>query len=182
MAESSVVRQILALREGGEVERTHCTPRYVGEHSVAKHSFHMACMLSVLWPDAPGYMYVAILRHDFAERWTGDSPAPVKRRFPDLWRALREADTSVNRTLNLSDIHLTEEEEWWLRGLDMLEFLLWTMDQNSLGNTRVLSQQRSAIRYLEEMKPQLPTTLRDFGQQILTEYEVMGDDLWNQRP
>ncbi len=164
MVDQTTVGKILALREAGEVERAHGTPHH-GEYSVAKHCYNMACMLHVLYNEhpAPGIeavnrlrLFEAILLHDFAERWTGDLPAPVKWAFPEVKAALNVATVATHDVFGLKRVALKEADRWWLKALDIGELYLWCCDQLAMGNTHVKQYMENCTTWVNENRQQLP--------------------------
>lgn len=130
------IRRVQALREGGRVQRLHTVP-IIGDASVAAHSFNMALLLAILMPDYPGRLMEAVLTHDLAERWVGDTPAPAKYTIhPPLGEELKKAEEVVDKALGIG-IELSEFERGWLKALDILELLMFCEDQLALGNRNV---------------------------------------------
>lgn len=147
------------LREGGQVRRFHTVP-ILGEARVDSHSFNMALLLMILMPDYPRQLLVAVLVHDLAERFVGDTPAFAKYGLnPDLGKALHAAEAVVEKELGL-DITLTDFERQWLKGLDLLECYIFCCDQQQLGNNNV----HSTIHNLDCVMREdwIPVPIREF--------------------
>jgi 5'-deoxynucleotidase YfbR-like HD superfamily hydrolase len=115
------------MREGGGVKRHH-TYKMVGEDTVGNHTFNMLNLLLVFQPDASSNLIKAVLWHDIAERFVGDTPSPVKKNFPAIKEALRQAEEVVNERLGIK-VELTPEEDSWLHGVDKLEYFIWLSEQ-----------------------------------------------------
>lgn len=124
------------LREAGHVQRCHNLPHH-GEYTVGKHSYDALSLLFVLYPGDPSINLIkSVLWHDSAERYLGDVPAPAKWTNPDLKEIY---ETIENETLKRHGcaFELTENEHLWLKAIDMVEFWLWCLDQQMLGNTMI---------------------------------------------
>lgn len=127
------IHRVRAVREGGNTERTHTTPHH-GSYSVAEHSWGVATLLAILHPDPSKDLILAAMWHDVHERWTGDTPAPIKWCLGKVTiDELKRLENSIDSSLEI-DFNLTRGDIAWLKACDMLEFLLWSMDQQALGN------------------------------------------------
>lgn len=126
------------VREASTVSRCHTVPHF-GDYPVGLHSFNMLAMLRLLHPDPPIRLVWAILEHDVPERLTGDIPAPTK------WFKIVDRDQLViaETAINIgvfgysAEASMTQEDEKWLKGLDILELYMWCRDQEMLGNKNV---------------------------------------------
>lgn len=119
--------QLKALLEAGDVQRLHTKPT-VQPYRVADHTWRMLVLLRALH-DAPSLALVwAVLTHDCAELFVGDVPRTAKWANPQLGKAMKEAEGLVHLGLGTYPM-LTQEEERWLAGLDLLELLLFCEQQ-----------------------------------------------------
>ena len=127
---TSRVDRAKALMEGGQVERFHCFPHH-RPYSVAAHSWNMAALLSALYPGASKRLLQAVLFHDVAERWTGDSPYPLKHHLcPPAGKLLEKIEHRILEEGLGIQMDLSPNERDWLKALDMLEFRnLWNGTQ-----------------------------------------------------
>lgn len=133
----NTVDKVLYLREAGNTRRCHTLPHH-GDYTVGKHSWDAAMLLMTLWPEGeelPRYLLEAVLLHDVAERWVGDSPSPALARWPQLGDAYKAAENEVHRSLlGFHPEDLAPAHYAWLRAIDRLELWLWCHDQRALGN------------------------------------------------
>lgn len=158
-----VMTKAQALREGGHVQRLHTVP-VVGDASNARHCYNMCLLLELLWPgELPAYMYRAVLKHDTAERWVGDTPAPAKYSIhKPLGIALREAEQKVELALGIAEeLTLNDEDTRWLKGVDMLEFQMYCEDQLALGNRNLEPSLRNVRVLLRSAW--VPDVIREFS-------------------
>lgn len=156
------IRLAQALREGGHSQRCHTIPT-LGDASVGKHSYNMLTLLHVLYPEARVELWRAILLHDVAERWVGDTPADAKYGISKaLGKAVREAESRVEQDLGISEALscLTEEELSWQKALDVLEFVMFCADQQALGNMNYEAAESNARAMLRA--EWVPTRVKDF--------------------
>lgn len=146
------------LREASKVERSHTTPHH-GTYSVGQHSFDMLTLLVALYPDCRKELMLAVMFHDFAERWTGDIPHPAKQADGEFGKRLAQIEARVAKSLGL-EIKLDEMERFWLKGLDVVEYLLWAKEQVAMGNQNVQPAIANTIVWLQNNK--IPTPLAEF--------------------
>lgn len=127
------------LRRGATVTRYH-THRVVRRQNVGEHSHGVAIIALYLLGPAPDeksayYVMRAALEHDLAEFDSGDSPAPAKRRSPELRRVLDQIEDATNSRLGLTAAKCLEPFEGAIVGVsDELEFLFYSIDERRLGN------------------------------------------------
>lgn len=121
------IQQIIAMREGGGVKRHH-TYKISGEDTVGNHTFNMLNLLLALNPEPSGNLIKAVLWHDIAERFVGDTPSPVKKAYPAIKAALKQAESDIDDKLGIK-VQLSKEEDAWLHGVDKVEYYLWLHEQ-----------------------------------------------------
>jgi 5'-deoxynucleotidase YfbR-like HD superfamily hydrolase len=125
-------RRVAQLRECSKVERAHTLPHH-GSYTNGQHSFDMLTLGWALKPDISRDLMLAIMFHDFPERWTGDMPGPVKDDDTQFAKRMAEIEARISRRMGWK-IKLTEEELIWCKALDKLELLLWCWDESMMGN------------------------------------------------
>ena len=137
MTRTEKIDKANALLEGGQTLRLHTLP-HLQHYDVAQHSWNMAALLHVLWPDCRKELLLAILFHDCAERWVGDTPAPAKWWIaPTLGTILAQAEARILTTLGAA-FPLNEYETAWLKALDVAELYLFCCSEVAMGNTLVM--------------------------------------------
>lgn len=146
------------LREASRVERSHTMPHH-GTYSVGQHSFDMLTLLVCLYPDCRRELMLAVMFHDLAERWTGDIPHPAKTTDGEFGKRIAIIEAKVSKALGL-DVKLEEMERYWLKGLDMVEYLLWVKEQLAMGNQNVQTALASTLHWLQTN--QIPVPLAEF--------------------
>lgn len=153
--------RIMAMREGGAVERCHTIP-HLGEYSNAKHSFNATCLLMVLNPECSKELMQAVMLHDIPERWLGDLPAPAKWYNESLNREYEFAEQTVRVHWGVGFGPLSEEEQNWLEGVDKLEFYLWCWDQYKFGNHHICRSMEAVQGWFDQNWERMPDVLMDF--------------------
>lgn len=139
--------RIREIRMGGAVERCH-TVRHIGSYSNAAHSWGVAVLLYVLWPEDFHRLAPYCIFHDVPEGWVGDVPAHIKKINPIKFN-FAELESKVLDRLNLpDDSKLGEDDRRKLKACDNLELYFWTQEQLAMGNTYVLAVQRTLERFL----------------------------------
>jgi hypothetical protein len=156
----TVVERVLAVREGGHVERCHTTPKH-GGYDVAQHSYGALSLLLLLHPRPSNTLIKAILWHDVPERWTGDIPKPAKWASPALNDAEKILEAELLAHLGLLGI-LTEDDMAWLHAVDMLDFWIWTQEQAHLGNRNVEDLKTKVDDYWTLVYHKLPEPVKQF--------------------
>lgn len=127
----------VSLREAGNVKRCHTLP-IQGEYTVATHSYHAVNLLLVLHPLPSIELIKAVLWHDVAERWLGDTPAPAKWLDEKLKNIIESHEHEMLCKLGLSTL-LSPNDEVWLKNIDGLEFLMFCEDQRAMGNRHTVN-------------------------------------------
>lgn len=158
MSIEEAIYRAQAIREGGAVQRVHTIPHH-GDASCATHSWNMAMLAWQLMPEPPRAKFImAVLAHDVAERWAGDTPGPAKYSMnPQLGVELKKVETMAEKALAL-EFELTDSERSWLKGLDWLEYLMYAHDQLALGNRNFepsIENARAHISESEWVPPQI---------------------------
>ncbi len=170
------IHRIRAIREGGKTERTHTTPHH-GSYSVAEHSWGVATLLAVLHPDPSRHLILAGMWHDVHERWTGDTPAPIKWCLGNVTKdELKGLENSIGSSLGIN-FDLSTEDLKWLKACDMLEFWLWSMDQEALGNRNAKEGQTNAEYWFDTHEDDVPDTVHNFMSHY-TWYRTSDRDGW----
>ena len=160
---NKVIHRVRAIREGGDVERCHTTPHH-GSYNVAEHSWGVATLLGILHPTPSTPLILAALWHDVSERWTGDIPAPMKWLAGDAFKnELARVTINIEEHLHIDQIMaLTTTDTKWLKACDMLEFLLWSIDQLALGNRYATEGRSNAEAWFINYKEEVPDIVLEF--------------------
>lgn len=155
------IHWVRAIREGGSTERTHTTPHH-GSYSVAEHSWGVATLLAILHPNPSSDLILAGMWHDVHERWTGDMPAPIKWCLGNITKdEIKRLEDSIESSLGIK-FDLPAEDRKWLKACDMLEFWLWSMDQQALGNVNANEGKANAEHWFTTHGDDVPNTVQDF--------------------
>lgn len=152
------IDKLIRLREAGNIERAHVLPHH-GSYTVGKHSFDMALLLLALHPNPSFELLRACIVHDLGERYTGDVPHPAKMADGELARRIERQERAARSMMGV-DFTLDVEEQRWLTGLDMIEFLLWCKDQVALGNANAAAPYGAQLTHL--LTSELPPELKAF--------------------
>jgi len=129
-----MIARLKAMRKGGQTKRFH-TERLIGEETVAQHSFGVACLVILLEPAPSVALLKAALFHDIAEQDTGDVPAPVKWKHPELKGLLHRIEEIFHERYSWSlSTNLSVHEETVLKWADSLDLMCTAMEQRMLGN------------------------------------------------
>jgi 5'-deoxynucleotidase YfbR-like HD superfamily hydrolase len=163
---SAQVTEILEMRAAGYVTRYH-TLRHLGSQNDAEHSAQALVLLMMLHPNPSKNLIWAVLCHDMAELYAGDSPAPALRLNDKFREGYHEVEATTFRNVfpsaNAAITTLTAEELNWLKAVDRLELVLWCRDQIEMGNTHAAPVESRGKQYLLQNNPPAEVT------QFLTE-------------
>lgn len=174
---NNTITSIKLAREASYVRRCH-TSMHIGEYNVGFHTFNMALMLRMLYPDCRKELIWAILEHDIPERLTGDIPSPAKWAGVVNRAALEQLEGEILTWL-MEENHaskLTEQERYWLLGLDLLELFFWCKDQMALGNVHIVTIHKVLKRVFQSMMSKLPSEiLRAVAESERTQWVQMED-------
>lgn len=171
-----VINRIKFAREGARVERTHATPG-IGSYPVGMHTFHMVTMLLILHPKASGSLIRAVVQHDIPERISGDSPHHTKIYGLINHDLQVRLEMMVNEQVFGHDAvqDLNEDEVKWLKGLDMLEFYCYCLDQMMLGNRWI----RPKLTYVRDY---MKRNAHRYPREIVDTFYLMEADEWEHLP
>lgn len=145
------ILRILAMREGGEVNRCHATPRH-RPYNNASHSYGVVSLILILHPDPSKRLIEAALWHDSAERWVGDLPAPAKMSSPELAKHYEREEASILNHFQIPAVwQLTPDEQEWLKNCDTLELWLWCREEIHSGN-RAIGRMLKACEHITQQR------------------------------
>lgn len=171
----SQVEQVKFAREAGAVRRLH-THRVIGDADIAQHTFNALSLLRVLYPNARPALIWALLIHDFPERLTGDIPSPVKWNcdFFDPTE-YKKCETAILNITGFNIEELTDEEDMILKAVDAIDFYMFCLDQEAMGNSTIKEPKATSAAYIEDMSEVWPET-------IVTFWDNLKKDNWSMSP
>lgn len=114
----------MTLIDAAKVRRWHNKP-IMPIQTTGDHSFNMLLCLIALHPAPSANLMQAVIRHDLAERISGDFPHEMKREHPVLKEIDEAAQKQFEEENGLYPIELTIEERIWLKLLDQLEVMTY---------------------------------------------------------
>ncbi len=160
------IEGLLWRRAGGSIKRYHTHPTLT-QQRVDSHSFNVVMIILHFMPDAPMRLIKAALYHDLAELETGDTPANVKWRSPELTSELDRMEKVVNveRGIHIDD--LTDDEVNWLKFADTLAYCLFSLEERKLGNQNMdIVFERGIARLTHYAIPQTNTEVCELIRQL----------------
>ena len=154
--------------DAGLVTRFHTSPT-IHERNVAAHSFNMMLILDWVYEGEPP---VALLRaamlHDLHERYMGDIPYPIKHE-PELEPLFYSVEKRINTRMGIK-YRLSNHEQEVLNCVDMLEFILYLLQEKRLGNTNnveAFNRAREAVKF-----PRGVSRLKLFGDYLVKQWTL----------
>jgi 5'-deoxynucleotidase YfbR-like HD superfamily hydrolase len=154
------VVKALRMREAGKIERCHVIP-HVAPYNNGFHTWAMLTLLDLLHPRPTLALYRAILKHDLAERHTGDMPGIVRVVDPELYATYDAAGEIIAEHLGYA-VELKESEKIWLKALDKLEFWMWCHDEMNMGNDHVRNGVDATEMWFNSNWDKLPPSVQRF--------------------
>lgn len=140
-------------RSGG-TQRFHThAARMIRTQDVAQHSYNVVGLVIALTGGAASRsLILAALLHDAGEHWTGDVPAPTKRRDPTFRAVLDAAElAAVRAQLGMAEAALSVGEAAVLKLSDSLEGALHCAREIELGNRLVYDMMANFLDYVAEV-------------------------------
>ena len=108
-----------AILNAGYVRRWHTTRMF--NQNIAEHSWRMAALAIVRYPNISVELLKAIILHDIGEYRFADIPSPVKNAHPVLRIVEEEIQADFLQELGIEQPKLSHVEEKILKMLDMYE-------------------------------------------------------------
>lgn len=139
------------LREGGAVTRFH-TVRTIRQQTVADHSHGVALLVTIVAPEASAELIKAALWHDLSECHTGDTPATAKWASPSLREELHKMGSAFDESHGIRAA-LSVEEYATLKWCDMMDLVLWCMEEVHMGNRNAIKIANNGLRWLGGVVP-----------------------------
>jgi len=162
--------RISKLRDGGAVVRYH-TLRTNRKQSVAEHSHGVAMLVLHVYPEAEVGVLKAALYHDLSEVVTGDIPATSKWLSPVLAHE-ENLLADVFRDKYGLRLDLTAFEKHLLKWCDMMELVLWTMEEYAMGNQFAGEVCQRGLTFLGQKDP--PTReAKELLAEVIHAFKVM---------
>ena len=140
------MQQLLNIRLAGAISRYH-TARTLRTQSVGEHSWGVAQLMVYLSPNVSAQALTGALHHDLSELATGDVPAPVKWENAELKDLLVAVERKFDKMHGLAQ-DLTRQEYHLLKWCDMMELVLWCMEEVELGNRTIFPIIERGLDYL----------------------------------
>jgi 5'-deoxynucleotidase YfbR-like HD superfamily hydrolase len=116
------------------------------EQNLAAHSFGVAMLVQQVFPECRKELLLAVLHHDLPEYVTGDIPAPVKRASPAISVALEDLERGTAPLYQ--DFNLLPSEASVLKWADLMELVLWCLEEVMLGNAYAMKQAKTGLTWL----------------------------------
>lgn len=136
-------------RAAGAVKRYHIV-RTLRHQSVAEHSWNVALLVYMIYPQARPKLIKAALTHDVAEITTGDVPATAKWKEPKIKELLDIVEAEFRKKYYI-DYKLTSKEYKILKWCDMMELVIWCQEEMELGNKYATPIHANGVAYLEKV-------------------------------
>jgi len=148
---------ILELMKGGKVRRYHTETLIGPEQTVSQHSWGVAVLVDILWPEASKELVLAAIYHDAHEAELGDIPAPTKRQISAETDIMDEMEFAFHhRTNTLYERNLSLNDKARLKIADYLELVMFCQHQVKMGNTHIKKVGLLGVEYVNELLERNP--------------------------
>ncbi len=141
-----------AILNAGYVRRWHTSRTF--NQNIAEHSWRMAALAIVRYPNISVELLKAIILHDIGEYRFADIPSPIKREHPELRKLEEEIQLDFYKELGITPPKLTVVEEKILKMLDMYEAFCFVQQYDPEAEARRISKRLEY--YMKELSAQMP--------------------------
>jgi 5'-deoxynucleotidase YfbR-like HD superfamily hydrolase len=117
----------------GMVTRFHTWPM-LRKQTIAEHCWRVAGIYCEIFGLPRAEVLYFCLHHDSGELWSGDVPFKLKEKMPELGKAMREAEKTGLRMLNIKLPEITDLEKIKVKISDLLEMHETGWIEYSMGN------------------------------------------------
>lgn len=117
--------------KSGDVERFHNAVG-ISKQLNSSHSWGVALLCQYFDPNCSKELILAAIVHDCAEFKTGDLPAPVKWKYPEIRDIFHKYEKEVLEKMGIK-ITLTPEETALLKTCDRLEGMRYCVARMEMG-------------------------------------------------
>jgi 5'-deoxynucleotidase YfbR-like HD superfamily hydrolase len=125
--------RIVAARLGMNVRRFHTMQVLGSGDTVGHHSCGVALLIAILHPDPTARLLKAALMHDLSEYKIGDMPSQTKWSNPLVADHLASMEHAYDLQYQFNQ-KLDTDDQRWLRAVDLLDLMLYALEQVQLGN------------------------------------------------
>ena len=166
----NVMLALALVEDGGAVSRFH-TRRMVNRENVAEHSFTVAWVCAMFYPDnqVPVKLLMAALQHDLPEFVTGVTTPPIKRSSEKSKAACVELEQKVLLEASHFDYmgFLNDDETFILKFADSFSGLLTCLREMAMGNTEMSDTGVVYMESLSVQRDECPTRLKPVVKELL---------------
>ena len=128
--------EVFNVLASGDVERFHNAVG-ISKQLISSHSWGVALLCHYFDPNCSKELILAAMTHDCPEFKTGDLPAPVKWKFPEVGHTMDQYEKEVAREMGI-EITLTPEETALLKICDRLEGMQYCVSRMRMGERGAL--------------------------------------------
>lgn len=125
--------KLLEILNTGRVLRYHSAPIH-RKQNLASHQWEVAMILMHIYPECSKALLFKALTHDCAEAFTGDLPAPVKAKFPEIKVILNTLELEYEKELGITYPAFVAEELLAVKHADVLSGMWFTYQQIRAGD------------------------------------------------
>lgn len=137
------------LRDALHIKRWHTVRTVVNPETVGHHTAGVMSVLFFMYDEPPVTLLKYALFHDAAEMATGDIPATAKWNFPELAKALKDAEDTIDKHYELPNLPKIYQDEF--KFADMMDLCFKAMEEISVGNVNFIPILERGINYCAEL-------------------------------
>jgi len=133
------------LRDASHIRRFHTVKTVINPETVGHHTFGVMAILFFLYDEPPVSLLKYAMFHDAAEVATGDVPATAKWNFPELAKALKDAEAVVEKRYETPELDKAHQDGF--KFADMMDLCFKCMEEISTGNVNFIPILERGINY-----------------------------------
>ena len=139
---------------GGDVRRYH-QEGHVYRQPVSEHTWRVVVVLLHFFPRASPLLIKTAIYHDVAERYTGDTPAPVKTSHPEIKKVLEGMEKEFLFVLGLpSEDGLPLMDFYRLKCADYIELCITVKYQHGRRASQIYERGVELVREYSQKLPE----------------------------
>lgn len=135
------------MRTAARIMRYHTMPP-IHRQTVGEHTFGVLTIILEVESFPSSELLRAALYHDATEALLGDTPSPAKWFAASLEGALKVSEESIKKAYAI-DINLSEHDKMILKYADLMELVVFCLEEADDGNRKMLEPARDCLRAIE---------------------------------
>jgi len=145
------MQNLIEILNAGDVLRYHAAG-FRNQQTLAQHQWEVATILPHIYENCSLELLKWALIHDVGEAFTGDIPAPVKKRVPELKVILDKLEKEHLESLGVIVYNVSAEEKLALKWADYLSGMYWCRKCLRQGDRAAFAPFTRFAKYLSNIE------------------------------